>query len=70
MMNNNNCSKYIEAREKDIREIVKKIENNEINIYELEDDIINNLICYYTRQICLKKKQINNVKEKIKKGEK
>ncbi len=69
IMNNSNCSKYIEAREKDIGKIVKKIENNEINIHELEDDLINSLICHYTRQICLKKKQINNIKEKIKKGE-
>lgn len=66
---NNNCNKYIEAREKDTGEMVKRIENNEININELEDDLINNLICYYTKQICFKKKEINSIKEKIKKGE-
>lgn len=61
-----NCNKYIKTREKNIQEIVKKLENGEINIYELEDDSINNLICYYTKQLNLKKMQINNIKEKIK----
>lgn len=65
---NNNWNKYIKAKEKDVKEITQKIENSEINIFELEDDLINNLICYYTKQINLKKNQINSIKEKVKKG--
>lgn len=66
---NSNWNKYIKAKEKEVQEIVKKIDDGKINIYELEDGLINNLICYYTKQINLKKEQINSIKEKIKKGE-
>ena len=66
---NSNWNKYIKAKEKEVQEIVKKIDDGKINIFELEDGLINNLICYYTRQINLKKEQINSIKEKIKKGE-
>lgn len=66
---NSNWNKYIKAKEKEVQEIVKKIDDGKINIFELEDGLINNLICYYTKQINLKKEQINSIKEKIKKGE-
>lgn len=66
---NSNWNKYIKAKEKEIKEIVKKIDEGELNIYELEDDLINNLICYYTKQINLKRERINSIKEKVKRGE-
>ena len=66
---NSNWNKYIKAKEKELKEIVKKIDEGEINIYELEDDLINNLICYYTKQINLKRERINSIKEKVKRGE-
>ena len=69
-MRGNYCE-YVERKNTKTKEIVKKIENKEINISELEDNIINDLICYYTKELCLKKKKINNMREKIiKKGEK
>ena len=52
---NSNWNKYIKAKEKEVQEIVKKIDDGKINIFELEDGLINNLICYYTKQINLKK---------------
>ena len=66
---NSNWNKYIKAKEKKLKEIVKKIDEGELNIYELEDDLINNLICYYTKQINLKRERINSIKEKVKRGE-
>lgn len=66
---NSNWNKYIKAKEKELKEIVKKIDEGELNIYELEDDLINNLICYYTKQINLKRERINSIKEKVKRGE-
>lgn len=61
--------KYSENRDKRIIELVDKLEKKQININELEDNLINELMYYYTKEICLKKKQINDIRDKIKKGE-
>ena len=61
--------KYSENRDKRIIELAEKVEKKRININELEDNLINELMCYYTKEICLKKKQINDIRDKIKKGE-
>lgn len=60
--------KYSENRDKRIIELVDKLEKKQININELEDNLINELMYYYTKEICLKKKQINDIRDKIKKG--
>lgn len=61
--------KYSENRDKRIIELAEKVEKKRIKINELEDNLINELMCYYTKEICLKKKQINDIRDKIKKGE-
>ena len=61
--------KYSENMDKRIIELVDKLEKKQININELEDNLINELMYYYTKEICLKKKQINDIRDKIKKGE-
>lgn len=48
--------------------IIDKIENNDVVLNELDEDLIDNLICYYTQQITMKKKQIRDIKYKIEKG--
>ena len=64
----NNKGKYIEDKNEQIENLVKRIEGKVIDITDLEDELLNELICYYTKQICLKKKQINFLREKIKNG--
>lgn len=59
---------YIENRNKRIERIAIKIDNNQINIYNLDDDLIDELISYYSKQICIKKQQISNIRKKVKGG--
>lgn len=59
---------YIENRNKKIEKIAIKIDNNQINIYNLEDNLIDELIGYYSKQICIKKQQISNIRKKVKGG--
>ncbi len=48
-MKNTPYRKYIEEKI-----LMKIIENNDIVLNELDDDLIDNLICYYTQQIAKK----------------
>ena len=67
-MKNTPYRKYIEEKEKILMKIIEKIENNDIVLNELDDDLIDNLICYYTQQIAKKRKKISDIEYKIKKG--
>lgn len=60
--------KYEQKKEKEIKELVLKIEKKEIDIKQLTDTQKDDLIYYYNKQIYFKKQTIQEMRNKIKKG--
>lgn len=57
---------YINIKNKEIEIIATKVDNNQLDLYDLEDSTIDELIGYYSKQICIKKQQINKLRKKVK----
>lgn len=68
-MQNSSYKKYITEKKLMLKEIIEKIETNDILINELDDEILDKLICFYTKKIIRKKKKIKDIKDIIKKGQ-
>lgn len=59
-------SNYIDNKNSEIEKIAIKVDNNQINLYDLEDTKIDELISYYNKQIYAKKQQIRNIRKRVK----